>query len=316
MSKEAIIKIFNMTEVYHSGEREIQNRIGEVPIADRNGAVITNTIIRGAINFIEKQPMAIVSSVDKKQNVWASILIGEHGFVEVPDANSISIDTNKVYSNKKDIFYNNVSNNSPIGTLFIELVTRRRFRINGTTSLDNKKIGVDILEAYPNCPKYIQQRVIHNPDTFENVVSIMQEGDYITNDIKDWISSSDTFFLGSQSNDGRMDASHRGGNKGFVEIVDDNTLKIPDYPGNSLYNTLGNIVQNGKSGLLFIDFENKKTLQLTGHSELMFDQTSESDLEKTGGTGRFWTFKASTWIITENQHQVNWEFTSYSPFNP
>jgi uncharacterized protein len=57
LDKEAIIKLFNMTEIYHSGEREIQNTIGEVPIADRNGAVITDTIIRGAINFIEKQPV-------------------------------------------------------------------------------------------------------------------------------------------------------------------------------------------------------------------------------------------------------------------
>lgn len=63
--KTATLNNFIMDEVYHDGEKLIQQRIGEVAIANRNGAVITDTIIRGAINFIEKQPMAIVSSTNE-----------------------------------------------------------------------------------------------------------------------------------------------------------------------------------------------------------------------------------------------------------
>ena len=58
-----------------------------------------------------------------------------------------------------------------------------------------------------------------------------------------------------------------------------------------MFNTFGNIFQNPNTGLLFIDFERGHTLQLTGKTELLFDQKTESDLKKTGGTGRFWLFK-------------------------
>ena len=116
--------------------------------------------------------------------------------------------------------------------------------------------------------------------------------------MKAWIQSTDTVFIGSQGTDRKMDASHRGGNPGFVEALDNHTLRIPDYQGNSMYNTLGNFVQNPHAGLLIIDFDNGKTLQLTGKAEIIFDQSGEMDLIKTGGTGRFWLFKVSEWVVT------------------
>lgn len=44
-----------------------------------------------------------------------------------------------------------------------------------------------------------------------------------------WISNVDTFFVGSISNEGRLDVSYRGGKKGFVEVLDDATIKVPDF---------------------------------------------------------------------------------------
>ncbi|NER14869.1 pyridoxamine 5'-phosphate oxidase [Leptobacterium flavescens] len=304
-----------MANKFHEGELKVQERIGEATTANNNGRLISNTIIKGAIPFIEKQPMAIVSSVDNDDNIWASVLFGDFGFVEVPHPTALSFDLEKIYSDRDDIFYQNIANGSEIGTLFIELSTRRRFRINGTTVAGKNRIDVSIAESYPNCPKYIQQRQLKQPESFKPVRSSKIQGDTFTGEIRHWISSSDTLFIGSASREGRMDVSHRGGQPGFVEILDDH-LKIPDYHGNSLYNTLGNLIQNPKAGLLFIDFENRKTLQLIGHAELLLDQNSEEDLAKTGGTGRYWTFKISKWVITENQHTANWEFGSYSPFNP
>jgi len=305
-----------MSDIFHSGEKEIQEKTGQAVIANSNSKLIANTIIKGAIGFIEKQPMVIVSSVDKNEQVWTSILIGEHGFIEVPDSNSLSINLDKIHSDKDDIFYKNITEGSPIGMLFIELSTRRRFRINGTTSMDGNRINISILESYPNCPKYIQQRNIQDPDAFQKVEVKKLHGDLLSIDIQNWISSVDTLFWGSISNEGRLDASHRGGKNGFVEILNNTSIKVPDYHGNSLFNTFGNVAQNKISGVLFIDFQNRKTLQLTGKAELLFDQKSEEDLEKTGGTGRFWTFQVKEWISTENHHHANWEFMSNSPFNP
>lgn len=305
-----------MAEVYHSGEREIQNLIGEVQIANRNGSVITNTIIKGAINFIEKQPMAIVSSKSRDGNIWVSLLIGDFGFTKVPDPNSIVFRRDLITSNPDDIFYDNIQFHSHIGSLFIELDTRRRFRINGHCSLHGTEIAVKIEEAYPNCPKYIQRRVISLPEYFKKTESSKVEGNNLADAEIQWIKDADTFFVGSCSAEGKLDASHRGGNPGFIEILEDGDLKIPDFSGNSLYNTFGNIFQNPNVGLVFIDFEMGQTLQLTGKANLLFDQLSESDLLRTNGTGRFWIFKTTQWIRTIDHHKVEWKFLEYSPFNP
>ena len=305
-----------MNEVYHSGEKAIQQRVGETLNADRSGAVITDTIMAGAINFIEKQPMAIVSSADKNGQIWASLLIGDFGFVKVPNPNALAFNQNMIRSTKSDIFYKNIGEIPQIGSLFIELASRRRFKINGISTIHAGKIDVQIQEAYPNCPKYIQKRVISLPDNFMEITPSTFHGEKLGALEKDWMSKSDTLFVGSQSTEGRLDVNHRGGNAGFVEILDNITLKIPDYRGNSMFNTFGNVFQNPNVGLLFIDFEKGHTLQLTGKAEFLFEQNSETDLQKTGGTGRFWLFKTEQWIRTENHHKVDWEFMDYSPFNP
>ncbi|GAA4886900.1 pyridoxamine 5'-phosphate oxidase family protein [Flaviramulus aquimarinus] len=302
--------------MYHEGERKIQELTEEVNIADANGRVINNSIVLGAIKFIENQSMVIISSVDSQQNVWISIVTGNNGFIEVEEHNKLSIDLNRVTSSKLDILFKNLIENNSVGTLFIELASRRRYRINGDISITDDKIRLTVVEAYPNCPKYIQQRKIVSPTATETLGSKQKMGSILSEQLKDWISSSDTLFVGSQSSHGLMDASHRGGNPGFVQIPDEHIIKIPDYSGNSLYNTLGNFVQNANAGLLFIDFVENKTLQLTGKASILFDQNSEKDMELTGGTGRYWIFKISSWIITHNHNNTNWEFNSFSPFNP
>jgi predicted pyridoxine 5'-phosphate oxidase superfamily flavin-nucleotide-binding protein len=272
--------------------------------------------VKGAVNFIEKQPMVIVSSADENNQVWPSAIIGDYGFVTVPSPSSLSFDFKKIHSTRDDIFFSNITKISTVGTLFIELDTRRRFRINGTVLVEKDRMDLSVVESYPNCPKYIQQRVISRPQSFQPVFAQPSYGSILTGDLSQWISNADTLFVGSQGADGRMDVSHRGGPPGFVEIVDDFTLKIPDYQGNSMYNTLGNIYQNPKVGLLFIDFDGKKTLQLTGTAEILFDHRSVDDIKKTTGTGRYWLFRISKWILTSNHHDVDWKFLSYSPYNP
>jgi uncharacterized protein len=305
-----------MEEIFHSGEREVQRRTGEIIIANSNGRIINNVIVAGAINFIEKQPMVIVSSIDSSGNAWASLLIGDFGFAKVNNPKMMVFDKSMLSSAKEDIFYQNIEENHEIGSLFVELSSRRRFRINGTTSINKNHIEINIHEAYPNCPKYIQRRVISVPDYFENSASIITHGNQLKKDEKDWILNADTIFVASLSNNGKMDVSHRGGNPGFIEIIGENTLKIPDYQGNSMYNTLGNFIQNPNSGILLVNFEKGETLQLTGKADLLFDQNSEEDKIKTTGTGRYWLFKTKQWIYIKKHHKVDWELLDYSPFNP
>ena len=305
-----------MAEIFHKGELEVQQKTGEALTASSVGKIITNSIPPRVDNFIEEQSMAIVSSIDASDNIWVSVLFGKMGFTSVLNANTISINKDKISSTETDIFYENILEQTEIGCLFIELSTRRRFRINGKTTINKTAIEIFIREAYSNCPKYIQQRVVTVPENFNPVDAIIEKGTNLNQLTRKLITQADTFFIGSKSNQNKLDASHRGGNKGFVEIINNNTLKIPDYRGNSMYNTLGNIHQNSKAGILFIDFEKGNILQLSGNSTILFDQNSEEDMIKTGGTGRFLLFTIKQWLKTDNHHKADWKFLNSSPFNP
>lgn len=305
-----------MQEVYHPGELRIQQLAGEQRMAQNNGRIIKNRILRGAINFIEKLPMVVISSTDMEENIWTSALIGDIGFVQVENESRLIIDGNRIRSTKEDIFFQNVLHNTHVGVLFMEPATRRRYRVNGTANLHEDQLIIEVSEAYPNCPKYIQKRTVTFPEDRETITSKITRGFQLGVTEKEWIRRADTFFVGSSDGNGWMDASHRGGNKGFVEVLADGTLKIPDYAGNSMFNTLGNFFQNPKAGILFVDFKGGESLQLSGKVTLLFDQKMEQDLAQTTGTGRFWLFETEKWMRFYPHHLADWAFIDFSPFNP
>ena len=306
-----------MENVFHQGELAVQILAGDEQTAEQIGKrAIKKAIVSGANPFIEQQAMTIVSSRDNNGNLWASALLGEVGFIKIPNKVEVTFDRKMIHSTTSDIFYQNIQTNKEIGLLFIEHATRRRFRVNGKATLTEDKIQVNVLEAYGNCPKYLQRSVFSIPEDVQQVAPIITNGNNLGESEKEWIRKADTFYLATQSKEGKADASHRGGNPGFVEILEDGTLKIPDYPGNFMYNSLGNIYSNPNAGLTFVDFKKGEILQLTGKGKVHFNQMSESDLQKTGNTGRYWLFKTEQWIRTKNHHKVDWEFIDYSPFNP
>jgi predicted pyridoxine 5'-phosphate oxidase superfamily flavin-nucleotide-binding protein len=76
------------------------------------------------------------------------------------------------------------------------------------------------------------------------------------------------FFLATADADGRPDCSYKGGAPGFVRVVAANTLAFPNYDGNGMFRSLGNIVANPAVGLLFIDFERGNRLRVNGRAAL------------------------------------------------
>ncbi|HET9694626.1 MAG TPA: pyridoxamine 5'-phosphate oxidase family protein [Steroidobacteraceae bacterium] len=72
------------------------------------------------------------------------------------------------------------------------------------------------------------------------------------------------FFLATADAEGRPDCSYKGGLPGFVRVVDERTLAFPDYDGNGMYRSLGNVLANPHVGMLFIDFEKPKRLRVNG----------------------------------------------------
>jgi predicted pyridoxine 5'-phosphate oxidase superfamily flavin-nucleotide-binding protein len=86
-----------------------------------------------------------------------------------------------------------------------------------------------------------------------------------------FIERSRMFFVASADASGNPDCSYKGGVPGFVRVLDGSTLEIPDYDGNGMYRSWGNVLVNPRVGLLFLDFEVPKRLRVNGHAEIIRD---------------------------------------------
>lgn len=88
---------------------------------------------------------------------------------------------------------------------------------------------------------------------------------------RDFIALSPFLVLGTANAEGKADVSPRGDPPGFVKVVDDRTLLIPDRPGNNLLDSLSNIVANPEVGLLFVIPGFDDTLRVNGRAEVVRD---------------------------------------------
>ena len=251
---------------YHEGELQVQERVGVLEEGAQNSRVIQDSIIKGALRFIGQLPMAVFGSLDQEHNVWASVFIGKPGFMQAEDKRTVNFNLTGIMHNADDPFWVNIQENQKVGMLAIELASRRRLRINGKISrISDNHLRLHVEESYPNCPKYIQRRYLtssHNE--IDVALPVSEHGKVLGDPQREIITKADTFFVASVHPERGVDASHRGGNPGFVTIVNDRTLRIPDYQGNSMFNTLGNFTANPRAGLIFPDLEIGRTLQVIG----------------------------------------------------
>jgi len=88
---------------------------------------------------------------------------------------------------------------------------------------------------------------------------------------KGFIGSQDMFFLASVDADGQPTVSYKGGPPGFVKIVDDKTLVFPNYDGNGMFLSMGNVAETHKIGMLFITFETPMRFRLSGNASILRD---------------------------------------------
>jgi predicted pyridoxine 5'-phosphate oxidase superfamily flavin-nucleotide-binding protein len=309
----------NAAYEFHAGERAVQLRAKEAAIAVRNATVVSDTVIAGARGFIAKQFMVVLSSVDAAGRVWSSLLFGAPGFLQSADGHTVSVRAPAEERDDADPFWRNIAANSRVGMLFIELASRRRYRVNGWVQSNTEDgIEVGIAEAYPNCPQYIQRRHLRGMGAAPGgALSVTEGGDWgaeLPAALRAIIGAADTIFVASSHAERGADASHRGGNPGFVQVLEDGTLRIPDYHGNSMFNTLGNIEADPRVGIMVPDFPGNRLLQLSGKADIQWDQPDPDG--RSGGTGRFWEFRVEQWVLREVPQRVEWEYLDASPFNP
>jgi predicted pyridoxine 5'-phosphate oxidase superfamily flavin-nucleotide-binding protein len=101
--------------------------------------------------------------------------------------------------------------------------------------------------------------------------------DVIDGDDRAFIEARDMFFIATADAEGRPQCSYKGGEPGFVRVLDEHTIAFPSYDGNGMYLSAGNVLVNPNVGLLFIDFEGRKRMRLNGVASIDPDDPLAAD---------------------------------------
>lgn len=109
---------------------------------------------------------------------------------------------------------------------------------------------------------------------------------YLNPLMQKFIQKQEFFFLSTSASDGSCDCSFRAGSTGFVKILDEKTLCFPDYEGNGVMASLGNILENPHAGLIFIDFFKETIgLHVNGNAEIL--EHIDHVIDSTGKDNRW-----------------------------
>ncbi|MFJ9863459.1 pyridoxamine 5'-phosphate oxidase family protein [Streptomyces sp. NPDC101165] len=320
--------------VYHAGSRALQDLAGVRDRADHVGRSLGQDIKPVAAAFLEIQPLLVVGAADPETGrVWASALTGAPGFVRATGPRQMSVITDAGQDGQPKGARGSVGcaataawarattdNPQPndggplatalktpgthIGTIAVDPRTRRRMRLNGRVRPTSRGFAVTAEQVFSNCPKYIQRRESYETlaDRTPGTPHRLSE---LTDQTAEFVHSADTFFLATV-HPGGADVSHRGGNPGFVQVRSPHELSWPDYSGNAMFLTLGNLRTDPRAGLLFLDWTTGTVLQLTGEAHTEFTADGERTVH----------FTVAEAIETPAALPLRWSAPEYSPANP
>jgi uncharacterized protein len=296
-------------DVFHAGERAVQERAGMRDMADRVGRSIRPVLPPIAQAFLDDRRWLVVGAVDAADRPWASILAGPRGFVRATDDRTVRIASAPRPGDPLDAA---LHQGAAVGLIAIDLATRRRLRLNGHVSARVPGAIVVVADqAYSNCPKYIQRR-----EEDGVVVPAVETPPVRSNDLSErqrrWLRAADSFFIATAAPGVGVDASHRGGMPGFL-TVEGRRITWPDYPGNALFNTLGNIEAWPYAGLVVPDFETGATLHVTGRAAIDWDPTRAA---AAPGAERLVTLDVEAVVEMPAGFPERLHLREYSPANP
>jgi predicted pyridoxine 5'-phosphate oxidase superfamily flavin-nucleotide-binding protein len=298
---------------YHGGERAVQRRAGEeaVAIAERLERGIRAELPGPARAFLAEQRLLLAGSTDPGGRVWCSLLSGPPGFVGTPDDRTVAIAA--LPQTGDPLADALAAGPAPVGLLAIEPQTRRRMRVNGIAERDGGGVTVRTEQVYSNCPKYIARRTVMEDAGPDRPARAVVRRDALSPADRARVRRADTFFIATAAPGGAADASHRGGSPGFVAVHDERRISFPDYAGNSMYMTLGNVAANPRAGLLFLDWERGDTLQLSGRATVDW---SPERAAAVPGAQRMVDFEVEAVIHAPGALPLRWVLEERSRFNP
>ncbi|GGY85726.1 pyridoxamine 5'-phosphate oxidase family protein [Streptomyces nitrosporeus] len=300
---------------YHSGESAVQERAGLERQADFSRGGIGDTVPDVAAEFLAAQPMLVVGGTDAAGRVWATQLTGEPGFLRVPGPRTLLVDA---LPEPGDPLHETLTGAHGtavrIGMIGIEPATRRRMRINGRAVRTGDGLRVELDQVIANCPKYLQKRDHRFLGPGETATPRTVTGaTALTAGQQRVLREADTFFVATASDRGDADASHRGGNPGFVQVLSPTLLRWPDYTGNAMFLTLGNLLLNPAAGILVPGWDTGTALHLSGTARTVWD---EEETRSVPGAQRLVEFSVEEVREITAASGLRWSEPAYSRFNP
>jgi hypothetical protein len=268
---------------FHAGEQALQAQAGVRQRIEQIGrAIIRDHMPDQHRELFGKLPTLLLGALDASGQPWATMLHGAPGFVSSPDARTLRV---QALPAPGDPVAALLHDGAAVGLLGLEPHTRRRNRMNGRVqALGASGFEVGVRQSFGNCPKYIVGR---QPEAVPGRSAAPARA--LAADLDDealaLLRRADTLFIASASRampeaadgDG-VDVSHRGGPPGFVQISRGPDgrgwrLTLPDYLGNNLFNTLGNLLAWPHAGLLVVDPDRGDTLHLAAGATIEVDAT-------------------------------------------
>lgn len=296
---------FTKLDTWHEGEKTLQASVSMLERMEVAGKrVVRDFMPDQHREFYAQLPFIVLGSVDPDGDAWATFVEGRPGFISSPDPKMLDI---AARVDPSDPARAGIEDGAAVGLLGIEMHTRRRNRMNGVVTAAGNGYRVDVDQSFGNCPRYIQLRdftFAYEPSQPFN--GPIERLDVIDADARALIAGADAFFVASyvdREDRRQVDVSHRGGRAGFVRVGDDGLLTIPDFDGNLFFATLGNILLNGKAGLLFIDYETGDALHMTGDSEVILDSPEITAFQ---GAERLWTFRPRRIVRRRGALALRW----------
>jgi ferredoxin-NADP reductase len=279
---------------WHAGELAV-HKLLHVPTSGRANPTSAGLPPPYAYRVVDS-PLVAFGAIDDQGRPWTTVMGGERGFTRPVAQNILGVQglVDRQYDPVVQALLGNAADGELVrpmsdggqgkmmSGLSIDLESRDRVKLaglmvvgamasqdQGSPSVGELQLAMHVQESLGNCPKYLNKKEISahipSPELVSDTLPLPAEA-------VDLIHGADLFFL-SSTNGQTMDTNHRGGPPGFIRVAsnspDSVVIVYPEYSGNQLYQTLGNLYTNPKIGIVIPDFETSSVLYLTGESELM-----------------------------------------------
>ncbi len=301
---------------FHPGEVKIQAEAGSD--TDHYEAMSAHMMIpdlkENEVRFVEDRTFSVVASIDAETRPWASVLFAtdEAPLFTVETPTVVRINTPL---DSGDPLLDNIDATGELGVLYFDPSKRRRSKSMGhATAGEDRTIRYEMTRNFGLCPKYIYKRD-HQPAAISvdaappSSARPAQPTTVLSVEDQQQLRATDTLFLASFYPEHGTDATHRGGEPGFVDVLSPNRIEIPDYVGNGMFNTIGNLVLDPRLGLTTLDFTTGRTLQLTGRATVRRNDRADIAAE------RMLTLDIEQVVVT-TAAVGTWTDVEASPYNP